>query len=234
MIVFAQENLCPKFKNRGTLHLKLAGSYFNIEHFVSTIVEYGKAIDRFEKKDSIIIADSYFFRGQARDYKGDLLGGMQDYQTVRDIYQALADEEYVNYVDGGMAILFCKFAIYNEAEKIRSSLISTNKKSTNTFDVAIQLYNQSEDFGKQGRFEDQQDFLIKADFLTPFDPQDYYTESMIKLSLSNYFGEHGNLTKQKQYFAQAQEMISYVPEVATSSPVYLNAKAQLEYSQGNY
>lgn len=159
---------------------------------------------------------------------------MQDYQTARDIYQELEDEEYVNYVDGGMAILFSKFAIYNEAEKIRSSLISTYKKSKNTFDVAIQLYNQSEDFGKQGKFEDQLDYLVKADSLTPFDPQDYYTESMIKLSLSNYFGEHGNLTKQKEYFAQTQEMISYVPEVATTSPVYLNAKAQLEYSQGNY
>tara|TARA_R110000850_G_scaffold161878_2_gene286491 strand:- start:1083 stop:2501 length:1419 start_codon:yes stop_codon:yes gene_type:complete len=225
-------NLYPKCKNRGTLHLKLAGTYFNIEQFDSAIVEYGKAIDRFEKKDSILIADSYFFRGQARDYKGDL-GGMQDYQTARDIYQALADEEYVNYVDGGMAILFSKFAIYNEAEKIRSSLISTYKKSKNTFNVAIQLYNQSEDFGKQGRFEDQLDYLVKADSLTPFDPLDYYTESMIKLSLSNYFGEHGNLTKQKEYFAQAQEMISYVSEAATTSPVYLNAKAQLEYFQGN-
>tara|TARA_R110002072_G_scaffold296074_1_gene467476 strand:+ start:19196 stop:21187 length:1992 start_codon:yes stop_codon:yes gene_type:complete len=220
-------------KNRGTLHLKLAGSYFNLEQFDSAIVEYGIAIERFAKKDSILIADSYFFRGQARDYKGDLLGGMQDYQTAKDIYHALEDEEYVNYVDGGMAILFSKFAIYNEAEKIRNSLISIYKKSENTFDAAIQLYNQSEDFGRQGRFDDQLSYLTSADSLTPFDPQDYYTESMIKLSLSNFFGEHGDLTKQKEYFAQAQEMISFVPEVASTSPVYLNAKAQLEYSQGN-
>jgi len=227
------EDKVNESQNRGNLHLKLAGAYYSIEQFDSAIHEYGAAIERFSEMDSIFIADSYFFRGQARDYKGDLLGGMQDYQTARDIFQALGDSEYVNYVNGGIAILFSKFAIYNEAEKIRNSLISAYTESENLYDAAIQLYNQSEDFGKQGRFEDQQSYLVKADSLTPFDPKDYYFESMIKLSLSNYFGEHGDLAKQQEYFAKAQEMIPHVPEIATTNPVYLNAKALVEFSKGN-
>lgn len=223
-----------KSKDRGNLHLKLAGNYFILEQFDSAIMEYGNAIQRFTDQDSIFIADSYFFRGQARDYKGDLLGGMRDYQTARDIYDNLGDKEYVNFVDGGMAILFSKFAIYDEAEKIRNSLISTYQEEKSTFDVVIQLYNQAEDFGKQGKLENQESYLLQADSLLPFDPRDYYAETMIKLSLSNYFGEHGDLQKQKEYFSEAQEMISEVPEIATTNPVYLNAKALLEYSEGHF
>ncbi len=234
MRAITHENQITKTQDRGNLHLKLAGAFFSLEQFDSAIYEYGEAIEKFSDKDSIFIADSYFFRAQARDYQGDLLLGMQDYQTARDIYLALDDREYVHYVDGGMAILFSKFAIYNEAEKIRNSLISTYQESGDSFSVAIQLYNQSEDFAKQGRLEDQLDYLVKADSLTPFDPRDYYIESMIKLSLSNYYGEQRDVEKQQKYFAQAQEMIYHVPEVATTNPVYLNAKAQLEYSQGNF
>lgn len=228
------EDEVSKSQNRGNLHLKLAGAFFDLEQFDSAIVEYGEAIQKFSNEDSIFIADSYFFRGQARDYKGDLLGGMQDYQTSSDIYLALDDNEYVQYVNGGMAILFSKFAIYNEAEKIRNSLIATYKEDGDSLSIAIQLYNQSEDFGKQGRYAEQQAYLIKADSLAPFNPRDYFSESMIKLSLSNYFGEHGNLEKQQEYFSKAQEMIPNVPEIATTNPVYLNAKALLEYSQGNF
>jgi signal transduction histidine kinase len=223
-----------KSQNRGNLHLKLAGAFFDLDQFDSAIVEYGEAIQKFSNEDSIFIADSYLFRGQARDYKGDLLGGMQDYQTARDIYLALDDNEYVQYVNGGMAILFSKFAIYNEAEKIRNSLIATYKEGGDSLSIAIQLYNQSEDFGKQGRYVEQLAYLIKADSLAPFNPRDYYSESMIKLSISNYFGEHGNLEKQQEYFSKAQEMIPNVPEIATTNPVYLNAKALLEYSKGNF
>lgn len=228
------ENNVVKSEDKGNLHLKLAGAFFNLEQFDSAIVEYTEAIHRFTDKDSIFIADSHFFRGQARDYKGDLLGGMEDYQTARDIYQALNDQEYVQYVDGGMAILFSKFAIYNEAEKIRKSLIAKFEEIGDTYSVAIQLYNQSEDFGKQGQYDEQQASLLKADSLTPFNPQDFYSESMIKLSLSNYFGEHGNLTKQQDYFAAAQKLIVNIPELTTTNPVYLNAKALLEYTQGNF
>ena len=228
------EEKVSKSQARGNLHLKLAGAFYDLEQFDSAIVEYGEAIQKFSIKDSIYIADSYFFRGQARDYKGDLLGGMQDFQSARDIYLALDDREYVQYVDGGMAILFSKFAIYNEAEKIRNSLVSTYREAGDSFSEAIQIYNQSEDFGKQGRYEDQLIYLLKADSLTPFTSRDYYAESMIKLSLSNYFGEQGNLSKQQEYFAKAQEMIQNVPEIATTNPVYLNAKAQLEYTKGNF
>ncbi|WP_192347138.1 sensor histidine kinase [Algoriphagus sp. Y33] len=232
--VIAHEDQISTSEDRGNLHLKLAGIYFSVEQFDSAIYEYGEAIDRFTEMDSIFIADSFFFRGQAKDYKGELLGGMGDYQTARDIYTALGDNEYVHHVDAGMAILYSKFAIYGEAEKIRNSLISTYSKSDAPSNVAIQFYNQSEDYERQGRAENQLEYLLKADSLTPFDPRDFYIESMIKLSLSNYFGENGNPEKQSEYFIQAQEMIPQVPGIATTNPIYLNAKARLEYSQNHF
>lgn len=67
--------------------------------------------------------------------------------------------------------MFSKFAIYNEAEKIRKSLIAKFEEIGDTYSVAIQLYNQSEDFGKQGQYDEQQASLLKADSLTPFNPR---------------------------------------------------------------
>jgi signal transduction histidine kinase len=230
----AYEGSVVKTETQGNLHLKLAGAFFALEQFDSAIYEYEAAIYRFSDQDSILIADSYFFQGQARDYRGELLRGMQDYQKARVIYQALNDNEYVQFVDGGIAILFSKFAIYNEAEKIRDSLIAAYLASGDIYSTAIQLYNQAEDFGKQDRFEDQLAYLIKADSLAPFDPRDYYFESLIKLSLSSFHGKNGSLEKQQAFFEEAEKMIPNVPELATTSPVYLNAKAQLEYSQGNF
>lgn len=114
------ENNVVKSEDKGNLHLKLAGAFFNLEQFDSAIVEYTEAIHRFTDKDSIFIADSHFFRGQARDYKGDLLGGMEDYQTARDIYQALNDQEYVQYVDGGMAICSANSPYITKPKKLEN------------------------------------------------------------------------------------------------------------------
>ncbi len=227
------ENELSDSEIRGNLHLKLAGAYYNLQQFDSAIIEYGTAIVRFSDQDSIYIADSYFFRAQAKDYQGDLLGGMKDYQRALDIYQAIGDMEYIWHVKAGMAILFSKFAIYNEAEEIRKSLISIYEDNGLPANVATQLYNQSEDYGKQGRFGEQLEFLKRADSLAPFEPREYYLECLIKLSLSIYYGEHGMLQKQRQVFAQAKELLPHSPEIEISNPVYLNAIALLEFSQRN-
>ena len=158
---------------------------------------------------------------------------MKDYQRALDIYQAIGDMEYIWHVKAGMAILFSKFAIYNEAEEIRKSLISIYEDNGLPANVATQLYNQSEDYGKQGRFGEQLEFLKRADSLAPFEPREYYLECLIKLSLSIYYGEHGMLQKQRQVFAQAKELLPHSPEIEISNPVYLNAIALLEFSQRN-
>ncbi|MEN2281748.1 sensor histidine kinase [Algoriphagus sp. SE2] len=218
---------------RGELHLKMAGAYFNLEQFDSAIMEYTRAIEIFEPKDSILIADTYFFRGQGKDYIGDMIGSMKDYQTAINIYESLGDEEYVGYVYGGMAILFSKYEIFNEAEKIRNILIAKDEAEGNDSDLAIQLYNQAEDYSKQSRFEDQLRYLQRANSLTPFKERNYYAEAMIKLALSNYYGEQGLVESQRKYFLEAENLAKNNPEIETTSPTYLHANALMAKNSGD-
>ncbi|WBL43222.1 sensor histidine kinase [Algoriphagus halophytocola] len=221
-------------ETRGSLHLKLAGAFYDLQQFDSAILEYSAAMERFEPKDSIFLADAYFFRGQANDYQGNLLNGMQDYQEAEKIYSALGDEEYANYVKGGMAILFSKFSIFNKAEKIRNELISYALANENLQEYAIQLYNKASDYQKQGRKQEHLEHLLKADSLAVFEPVDYYLAVMLKLNLSIYYGEQADLEKQSDYLAQAKTLLPKVPTISASNPTYLKAQGSLAYNQGKY
>lgn len=218
---------------RGNLHLKLAGAFFSLELFDSAIYEYGEAIAMFSTRDSLLIADSYFFRGQARDYKGDLIEGMNDYHKAQLIYDALGNEEYSEYVSGGIAILFSKYGIFNEAEKIRNKLIEKAIAAGNDYNYSIQLYNQAEDYMKQNRFDEQLEYLKKANSLTPYEERDYYTEAMIKLALSNCYGEHGDFELQKKLYKEAEKLAINNPTFVHTSPTYFIAKILMAKNSGD-
>lgn len=217
---------------RGKLHLKLAGAYFQLDEFDSAISEYSQALDRFEPKDSIFIADSYFFRAQAKDYKGDLIGGMRDYQTAQDIYHQLGDEQYVNYVYGGMAILYSKYEIFSEAEEIRNKLIVAAKKDSSEIDLVIQLSNQATDYGKQHRDEEKLAYMLKADSITPLKQRDYYVEILLKLNLSNFYGKQGFFEKQKKYFEEAEKLLTASNQIPATNPDLLIARSLMAKNKG--
>ena len=115
----------------GNLELKIAGAWFNLQEFDSAISHYTRALEHLDENDSLYIADTYFFRGQAEDYKGNMLEAMQDYQIARDIYESQGDEDFANYAKGGMAILFSKYGIYEPAQDIREELVEFYKNPRN-------------------------------------------------------------------------------------------------------
>lgn len=217
---------------KGNLHLKLAAAYFNEQKFDSAIVAYTKAIDRFSSKDSLYIADGYFFRGQAEDYYGNMLQAMKDYQTARIIYQNLEDFEYVDFVNGGLAILFSKYGIYQEAEEIRNELIQKSINSENFSDAGIQFFNQSEDYRKQKKSEKRIKALLKADSLENISNSNPYFKTVLKFNISIYYGEMGDLTKAKEYFNEGEKAMSQVPELDQNSGSYLMAQTRLLLSEG--
>lgn len=227
------ENEIESTTIKGELHLKLAGAYFNLNQYDSAIMEYSAALDRFELNDSLLIADSYFFRGQARDYQGNLIDGMNDYQEAQKIYEALGNEAYVDYVYGGMAILYSKYELFDEAEEIRDILIEKAEKAGENYDLSIQLYNKANDFRKQKKFDDQLLVLQKADSLTPFDERNYYVEAMIKLALSSAYGEQGMIESQEKTFLEAKALAEKAPDLQLSNPTYLKSRALLAKNTGN-
>ncbi|WP_111669297.1 ATP-binding protein [Algoriphagus litoralis] len=218
---------------KGNLYLKLGGAFFNQYDYDSAIYYYQQSIKRFGKSDSIYIADATFFTGQAFDYQGDLLQAMDTYQKASNIYERLGDQEYVNFVLGGMAILFSRYGIYDEAFEIRQKLIEYHLKENKNYEAAIQLYNQAEDFRKQQKIDRQFEFLKRAESLMPFGEEHNYFSAVYNLSWANYFGEQNNLSKQLDYYQKAKTYFSDLPIFSTENPNRLFAEALIEKNRNN-
>lgn len=219
---------------RGNLHIKIGGAWFNLQQFDSAIIAYSDAVRSYGANDSIYLADSYFFRGQAEDYRGSMLNAMEDYQKARDIYEAIGDREYVNYVNGGIAILFSRFGIYEESQRIRKELIDDAEENGLITDHRIQLYNMAETYRKQEKTAAQLEALKKAESLLDEEPKDPYLEIMLYLALSKFYGDEDQPELQKSYFDLAEEKRENEPRVSDENGAYLIAKSQLYLDQDQH
>lgn len=209
---------------RGSVHLKLAGALFDLNNFVNAITSYSAAIANFEPKDSLLIADSFFFRAQANDSMGNLIQSMKDYQVANDIYQTLGNREYQNYTLGGIAILYSKFSLYDEAEKIRNQLKTYYEEIDSPMDVAIQAYNQAEDYRKNDRLDLEKQTLLSIDQQLPLENRYLYFEAMVRLKLAVISAQEGNSSQLYHYLGVAEELISEEPDITNDNVLYLAAK----------
>lgn len=220
---------------RGNVYLKLAAAYYTQTDFSEAIKAYSKAAEEFSEKDSIFVADALFFRAQAKDYKGELIGSMNDYQLARTYYENLKDQDYVNYVNNGMAVLFSKYGIYQEAEKIRKKLAGNYLSEKNIYDWSITLYNQSRDYSKQNEkqksFETLNEIYQKIGNDSTADPE---IRAIICLSLSNHFSEIQDFGNQGKLFNEAKTIIE--KELAGNTFIklpFLKSQVLIEESKGN-
>lgn len=216
---------------KGNVFLKLGGAYFSMLEYDSAIFYYDQSIRRFGSEDSIYVADAKFFTGQAYDYKGDLIKAMNYYQEARDWYEALDDQEYVHSVMGGMAILFSRFGIYDEAEKIRQTIIEFTLKTGKTSETAIQIYNRAEDLRKQNRLKEQLESLLQIEKMMPLQPENLYFDGVFYLTLASYYGKLGQVSDQLAYFDKAEAIIRRVPALQGEQLTVLYATALLKKNQ---
>lgn len=229
----AYEQYITESQVKGNVFLKLGGAYFSLLEYDSAISYYDKSIQRFGLQDSIYVADAKFFTGQAYDYQGDLIKAMKSYQEARDLYEALDDQEYVHFVIGGMAILFSRFGIYDEADQLRQSVIQFSTKNGQSGETAIQLYNRAEDLRKQNRYQEQLETLLQIEKMMPLQPENLYFEGVYYLSLANYYGKKGSLPQQLFYYQKAQEIINRVPALQGEHLTVLYSQALIKKNQND-
>ncbi|MCH7405371.1 sensor histidine kinase [Belliella aquatica] len=220
---------------RGNIYLKLAAAYYSQTNFSEAIKAYSQATEEFSDKDSIFVADALFFRAQAKDYKGELLGSMNDYQLARTYYENLKDQDYVNYVNNGMAVLFSKYGIYEEAEKIRLKISENYLSEKNIYDWSITLYNQSRDYAKQKQNEKSFEILNRVYQKIGNDStSDPEIRAIVNLSLSNHYSEIEDFKNQQKLFDEAVNIIEKELKGNTFIKLpFLKSRILMEESRGN-
>ena len=218
----------------GNLHLKLAGGYFDLNEFDSAFNSYSTALIKFKTTDTLFLADTYFFRGQVLDASSNMIDAMLDYQKALDLYEAAGDEDYAGFTKAGMAVLFSKYAIYEEADEIREELMQRDLREENWESLGVQYFNRATDLGKKENWPGQVENLLIADSLLRRAESRPFLLLQSNLALSRAFGKSGNLDSQREYFQKAGELMLEVPEIKESSTIYLMTKARLSFAEGKY
>src|SRR5690606_23454517 len=70
----------------GNIYLKKGGGYYGND-FKKAIENYSLAIDKFSKKDTAYIADSYLYRAHSRSKTGDFVNAINDYKIAKQYYE---------------------------------------------------------------------------------------------------------------------------------------------------
>jgi signal transduction histidine kinase len=191
----------------GDLYMKLAAAYYNLARFDEAISFYTEALNRFDTRDSIYVADAFFFRGQAKDYRGMFLSSLEDYERARQYYEKLNDQVFVDFVQNGISILFSKYGLYKEAEKIRLGLLEKLDKQKNIQDWSILMYNRSNDFRKQGAVEQAYAIMKQIEEAMSDSVPDPTLLALLYFQLANYYAEIRDFNLQQAYFKKAEEII---------------------------
>ncbi|MGY6522516.1 MAG: ATP-binding protein [Mongoliitalea sp.] len=196
----------PSTRLGGNLYLKLAAAYYNLGRFDDAINFYTKAEQRFSVQDSIFVADAIFFRAQAKDYKGMFLASLKDYELARIYYEQLNDPEFVDYVLNGISILFSKYGLREEAEKIRLQLLERTNKETHPREWAVLMYNRSNDFRKGGDYQKHLEILREVEEILPDTFDDPSFQSLIYFQFANYYAAKKDFENYDKYFKLGESL----------------------------
>jgi hypothetical protein len=218
---------------RGNLHLKLAGLLFSSQRYPEAIREYTYANTTFLSSDSILVADSFLFRSQDYENIGSLIFSMTEYQKARSIYSSIGNELYESYALSGIVILYSKFSLYDEAEKIHLKLKNYYSRNNQPTYVAIQYYNQAEDYVKLDLKSKIEEELLSIERQLPLDKPFPDLEILLKLKLSIHYAEEGNLVAQSSYFNQAETLMATYKSISDNNLIDLYARYWLKYTQSD-
>lgn len=203
---------------RGNIFLKLASAYYDLGEFEEAIDGYTTAKEKFSAEDSIYVADALFFRGQARDYKGEFINAMNDYQQAALYYELLGDEEYADHVENSMSIVFSRYDMMEEAEKIRLRLLNKYLQQNRITDWALVMYNRAGTYRRRGFNEESLNILKEVHEQLGNDMEDSHLQIGLNLSLANHYAK----LKQRKLYNFHFERADSIKNATTRDGSYLD------------
>lgn len=218
----------------GSIYLKKGGAYYG-NNFNKAIINYSLAIEKFGKRDSIKIADSYLFRAQSKSYSGDFVGAINDYETAGNYYEVLDNDEYLFYAKSGIAIVFSMNNFFDKAKQMRDEVISFAKQKEMSSNVVNELVNQSIDFRKQGLYDLQKKILLEANEINSKEGvYDVWHDIIINGSLVRLYTKDNDVKKAIVHFKKIEPLKKDISEVEFILAFYYMAEANYLFVNKQY
>jgi signal transduction histidine kinase len=191
---------------KGGIFIKKAGGYFNGKDYQKSIDYYSKAIELYEDKDSIYIADAVFFRGQAHFETGNFLESMNDYQLASQYYENLGDKEYASYTFASIISIYGANGFTEKAIEERKKLIKKKLAAGLEEGLSVDYYNQYASYKKTDSIKKQEENLLKSlEYAKKFN-NSLGNLDFIYVTLARFYLDT-DLQKSKEYLDQAKELV---------------------------
>ena len=222
--------------NLGSLYLKRAGTYFQIDDINKAIADYKRAESIFSRtKDSIYEADASYFCGQALERSGKLAEALLKYQKANKLYLKLKDTSYIANTNLAVSGIFSQLYLLEESFKIRKEtreILSKNPDGHKSALASLAL-SDSRDFVKTKQYKKQEEALLQAYELASGQSEDPFYKYTVASYLCKFYARQGDREKAEEYFAIVNSNPDFV-----NSPFdrifYLRALAEVYLVKGNY
>jgi len=220
---------------RARLYQKRGGSYFKLD-ITKAIDDYNRAFELFTDNDSIHIADTYLWRGQAYSTLGKFVPAGDDYRQAFAIYEALDDHEYMFYVRQGITTMFSMNGFYKKAMAERQENIELIKSLGLNHHLPTEYYNQSLDYRRIGNIAKYREYLFLAqdaiDYLRDKN-LDVSNETFIYNELVDFYSDQGDLETAKKYLQLIEENYRASQDDLLTALHYYGANARFNLAKGD-
>lgn len=198
------------------------------------IEDYNLALENFSSKDSVNIADTYLFRGQAHSQLGRFVLAGEDFTKAYTLYESQKDYNYMVVAQEGIINMFSMNGFYEKAKKERDALIEKMKSlKLNSF-LSTEYYNQALDYKKMNDRDLEYKSLLLAEKLFDENSSDESTFIGIHSRLIEYYCEHNQIIEAKKHLDLIENLdfeLSGNPPAALN---FLGGKAKYLQSLGKH
>ncbi len=182
----------------GGLYIKRGSANTKVD-LKKAIEDYNTALVNFSVKDSLNIADTYLFRGQAHSQLGKFVSASEDFTKAYTIYEKEKEYDYMVYAQQGIINIFSMNGFFEKAKLERDALIEKMKSLGLNAYLSNEYYNQALDYKKMGNRDLEYNSLLLAEKSFENDASNKSTFIGIHARLIEYYCEHNQITEAKKH-----------------------------------
>ncbi|HET8804691.1 MAG TPA: sensor histidine kinase [Aequorivita sp.] len=209
----------------GGLYIKRGKANTKVD-LKKAIEDYNLALQNFSSTDTLNIADTYLFRGQANSQLGKFVLAGEDFTKAYTFYEAKKEYDYMVIAQEGIINMFSMNGFYEKAKKERNALIEKMKTlNLNSF-LSNEYYNQALDYKKMNERDLEYESLLLAEKVFDKNESDKSTFIGIHSRLIEYYCEHHQIIEAKKHLDLIENMDLSLKGNPFAALNYLGGKAK--------
>ncbi len=208
----------------GGLYIKRGKANTKVD-LKKAIEDYNLALQNFSSTDTLNIADTYLFRGQANSQLGKFVLAGEDFTKAFTMYEAKKEYAYMVFAQEGIINMFSMNGFYEKAKKERNALIEKMKAlNLNSF-LSNEYYNQALDYKKMNERDLEYKSLLLAEKVFVKNKSDKSTFIGIHSRLIEYYCEHYQIIEAKKHLDLIENLDFDLTGNPSAALNYLGGKA---------